>query len=230
MSLILIIDTSNETAFVSISRNGIVLSEQINTEQNKHAAFVHIAIQDACTAANISLQELDALAVVNGPGSYTGLRVGLSTAKGLCFTLHKPLILLNTLYMMGAAIRKQYLQNNTGVNEKVLYCPLIDARRMEVFTAIYDAELNEVLEPTAMIIDEFSFQQYYNDHQIVFGGNGTAKVENILPDGNATYYKKTNYIAEAAYYAEKSYENSKFENLIYSEPYYLKEFYTNTKI
>ena len=222
MSVILIIDTSNETAFVGISKDGIVLSKQINTEQNKHAAFVHIAIQEACKTAGVSLKDIDAVAVVNGPGSYTGLRVGLSTAKGLCFTLNKPLILLNTLFMMAASIKNHYLLTETRNDNKVLFCPLIDARRMEVFTAIYDFELKEVVAPMAMIIEETSFQSYLKDYLVAFGGNGCIKVEQMIQQDNTTYYEKPDYISEAAHFSEKAFKNKIFDDLIYSEPYYLK--------
>ena len=225
MSLILVIDTSGENAFVCLSKEGRILAIQESREQNQHASFIHVAIANLFNGQLYTLENIDAVAVVNGPGSYTGLRVGLSTAKGLCFALQKPLILLNTLKMMAIAIRNNYVANNEEKGNE-LYCPLIDARRAEVFTGMYDAALLEVLTNNNLIIDENSFGEYTDNHFIAFGGNACNKVEKVLINKNCTYYPVLNYNKEACEEAEKQFINNSFDSLAYSEPYYLKEFYS----
>jgi len=225
MSLILVIDTSGENAFVCLSEDSKLLCIQESTEQIQHASFIHVAIGNLLNGLPVSLDTIDAIAVVNGPGSYTGLRVGLSTAKGLCFALQKPLILLNTLKMMAIALRNKYhLHNELKGNE--LFCPLIDARRSEVFTGIYDINVEMVLQNTNLIMEENSFSEYSSNHIIVFGGNACNKVENILNNKNYSYYPSLNYSKIACEEAEKQFSIKNFDSLIYSEPFYLKEFYS----
>lgn len=225
MSLILVIDTSGENAFVCLSAEGKLLAIQESREQNQHASFIHVAITDLFKGLPISLEKIDAVSVVNGPGSYTGLRVGLSTAKGLCFALQKPLILLNTLKMMAKCIRNNYMATNDQKGNE-LFCPLIDARRAEVFTGIYNTEIEEVLSNTNLIIDESTFGEYADNHLIIFGGNACTKVEKVLQNKNCIYFPHLSYSKEACVEAEILFENKEFASLIYAEPYYLKEFYT----
>ena len=225
MSLILIIDTSGENAFVCLSKEGILIAKKESMQQNQHASFVHIAIAELFNDVDFKLDNIDAIAVVNGPGSYTGLRVGLATAKGICFALNKPLILINTLFIMATAIRNLYVKNKEKKGNE-LFCPLIDARRAEVFTAIYNMDLSVVLNNTNLIIEENSFAEYLTNNFIVFGGNACNKVEQILTTDNASYYQSVNYINEACTEADKQFRDNNFDSLIYSEPFYLKEFYS----
>ena len=145
MSLILNIDTATDIAHISISKSGVILDSVTNKEQKDHGSFLQPAIQQLLKNNFISIQELDAIAISAGPGSYTGLRVGMASAKGLCFALEKPLITISSLEIIAyAAILEAGTQTaNTGV----LFCPMIDARRMEVFTALFSPELEPVLEP-----------------------------------------------------------------------------------
>jgi len=225
MSLILIIDTCGDNAFVCLSREGNIIAKQENTIQNQHAAFVHPAIEILFKNTNVSIQDIDAVAVVNGPGSYTGLRVGLSSAKGICYSINKPLILINTLYLMAMELRNHYLKNNIA-NGNELFCPLIDARRMEVYTGIYDIDLKEVLQDTNLIIDKESFSNYSTNHLMVFGGSGSLKVMNCIDNKNCLYPDSSDYAEEACWIASERYKNNEFDSLIYSEPFYLKEFYS----
>ncbi|MCZ2223908.1 MAG: tRNA (adenosine(37)-N6)-threonylcarbamoyltransferase complex dimerization subunit type 1 TsaB [Chitinophagales bacterium] len=231
MPLLLHIDTATEQASVYLSENNKLIAEDKNFEQKHHASFVQPAIQKIFKQQNISLQSIDAVSVVNGPGSYTGLRVGLASAKGICYTLSKPLIALNTLEVMADAIhnniQKIFPENKN--NLPVLYCPMIDARRMEVFTAIYYQNMKIFLEPTAKILDENSFSNELKQFNIIFSGNGHNKLKQILHHPNAIYtdiiYTAQNIIS----LAEKSYQKGYFIDLAYSEPFYIKQFYSPIK-
>lgn len=225
MSLLLNIDTAIDTAYVSIAKDGYILQEAVNVEQKDHGAFLQPAIQLILKNAGISLRELDAIAVVAGPGSYTGLRVGMASAKGLCYALNKPLITVGTLNVMAyQAI------NQLNINQKdaaALFCPMVDARRMEVFTAIYDRVLNPVLSPCAMIINEKSFANMLLKNKIIFFGNGAAKWQQLCHHKNAHFFQPENkalYMSELSF---KKYLNNKFADVAYAEPMYVKEFYSN---
>ena len=173
MSLILNIDTAITTASISISIDGNILGEAFNTEQRDHGAFIQPAIQSIAKNKGISLTELSAVAVVAGPGSYTGLRVGMASAKGLCYALGKPLITIGTLEMLAyQAISQANINQN---DMPILFCPMIDARRMEVFTAVYDKNLNTILSPSALIIDKDSFANLLLNNKIIFFGDGADK-------------------------------------------------------
>ena len=149
MSYIINIDTATATAHVSIAQDGKLLQALQNESQKDHGAFVQTAIQQLLKAAALSFVDIDAIAVTAGPGSYTGLRVGLASAKGLCYALNKPLLTLNTLEVLTTAAKK-FSNNQQGV----LYCPMIDARRMEVFTALYTDTLTALVPPCAMILND----------------------------------------------------------------------------
>ena len=172
MAILLHIDTATEFALVGFSKDGEVLAEQENLEQQQHAAFLQPAIQSLSKKLALRLQQIDAVVVSNGPGSYTGLRVGLASAKGICFALQKPLITLNTLEVMAHAALKAFPEAN-------LFCPMIDARRMEVFTALYNQELDSVMPPQAMILDESSFADRLATARMVFTGSGQEKFHQI---------------------------------------------------
>ena len=144
MSIILNIDTAVQTSSVCLAQNNEVLALKINPSQKDSAAWLHMAIKEVLKEQNIELKDLDAIAVSEGPGSYTGLRVGMSTAKGLCYVSQKPLITINSLQMMAVAAKDEPTD---------FICPMIDARRMEVFTAIFDHELNYVLQPSNFILE-----------------------------------------------------------------------------
>ena len=162
MSLILNIDTAVQTSSICLSENDETLAVKINPSQKDSAAWLHVAIKELLHEKNLFLQQLEAIAVSEGPGSYTGLRVGMATAKGLCYALNKPLITINTLQMMAFAAPKQH---------QGLLCPMIDARRMEVFTAIFDQNLNFILPPANLVLSETSFNDFLQKNKILFFGN-----------------------------------------------------------
>ncbi len=226
MSLLLVIDTSGEKAFVALSKDGKIIIKQDNVVQNQHASFIHIAIKELFETTCIPMDSIAAIAVVNGPGSYTGLRVGLATAKGICYTLDKPLILLNTLQMMAIAIGNKYIkEGNLQGNEFI--CPMIDARRAEVYTTIYDLEFKQHLPFINWIVAENSFDEYLQQGRVVFGGNACNKVADIIKKDHCIYYQEIEYEEEACIAAQKQYDSKEFASVAYSEPYYLKEFYSN---
>lgn len=224
MPLILNIDTATEHASVSLSRNGSLLTLEANPHQKDHAAFIQPAIQQMMNAAGLPLPSIDAIAVSNGPGSYTGLRVGLATAKGLAYALDKPLILINTLEVMATAAIQHTAKTNDP--KEFLFCPMIDARRMEVFTALYDYQLHTVQPPVAMILDEHSFGDTLQQHTIVFSGSGAKKFENVNENNKRVFINIQHDSSHMITIAENCYRLKTFADKAYSEPYYLKEFFT----
>jgi len=222
MSLILNIDTATEIAHVSIAKDGIVLKDLFNEEQKNHAGFLQPAIKNILADTAIKISEIDAVAVTEGPGSYTGLRIGMSSAKGLCFALNKPLITVNTLEAMANAA---VIKLQTYPIDKVeLLCPMIDARRMEVFTALYDFSLKNILSPCAMILDSNSFESLFENHTILFFGSGSEKWKNISQNKNA-FFQHSNITSQSlSQLSIKKFNNKIFENIAYSAPVYLKEY------
>jgi universal bacterial protein YeaZ len=220
VNLILNIDTALETASICLAENGKPIAYSSNHSQKDHAAWLHPAIKKLFTAQNTSIAEVSAISVSEGPGSYTGLRVGMSTAKGLCYALNKPLITISTLKMMAFAARNEQTE---------LLAPMIDARRMEVFTAIYSRGLTEILPSSNIILDVNSFQDHINQHTITFFGTGSEKFKVLMSHKNAIFKAiETN----ATHMAELSYKKQMQEiyaDLAYSEPNYGKEFHTTVK-
>lgn len=166
------------------------------------------------------MKDINAVAVSNGPGSYTGLRIGLSAAKGLCYALQIPLITIGTLQMMAQAAKN---------SEANLFCPMIDARRMEVFTALYDSEGNEVMKPAALILDENSFAEELKESRILFFGNGAGKFKDICSNSNAIFKDIEAEASHLAKISQQKFTAGDFAALAYSEPYYVKEFFTTQK-
>jgi tRNA threonylcarbamoyladenosine biosynthesis protein TsaB len=220
MALILNIDTATDAASVGLAADGKVMVLQKNASQQDHAAWLQNAIHQLMQSADKKLKELDAVAVTIGPGSYTGLRVGLASAKGICYALQKPLIAVNTLTVMAHAVR----------NEPVsLLCPMIDARRMEVFTALYRPDLSEVKKPAALILNEDSFLEELDLNPICFSGNGSGKFKKIMHHPHAVFSDQEFDVSDMAPLAEDHLQNRQFADLAYSEPQYLKEFYTPSR-
>jgi tRNA threonylcarbamoyladenosine biosynthesis protein TsaB len=220
VSIILNIDTAVQSSSICLAKNDKPLAIKINPSQKDSAAWLHVAITELLHEQNIMPQYLDAIAVTEGPGSYTGLRVGMSTAKGLCYVLQKPLIAINTLQAMASAAQKRH----TG-----LLCPMIDARRMEVFTAIFDQHLNFVLSSANLILTETSFTDLLQNHSILFFGNGSAKFQSITSHPNALFSKiEIDAIAMVSLSHEK-FKRRQFADLAYSHPFYGKDFYSSLK-
>ena len=224
MSIILNIDTATETALVSFAKDGKPVKSLFNTSQKDHAAFLQVAIQQLVTETNISLKEIDAVAVTAGPGSYTGLRVGMASAKGLCYALDKPLITLNTLEVLAVSAIQQlkYVEN-------CLFSPMIDARRMEVFTAMYNEALKLALSPSAIILNEGSFLEALDQNKIIFFGSGSIKWADLCKHPNASFADISITPEAIASLSDSLKTQSHFTELAYAEPLYLKEFNDSVK-
>jgi tRNA threonylcarbamoyladenosine biosynthesis protein TsaB len=228
--MILNIDTATEQASVCLSRDGEVLGSMINDIQKDHAAWVQVAISALLKQQGYNMNDIQAVAVTEGPGSYTGLRVGMATAKGLCFALQIPLITVNTLKVMAYGAREQWLQLPNQVREPVCLCPMIDARRMEVFTAVYNNDLQEVISPKAMILEALSFKEELNNCSLICFGSGSNKWKFISRYPNVQFInEKIDMDKALAKLATGLYLTKSFANLAYAEPVYLKEFYSYIK-
>jgi tRNA threonylcarbamoyladenosine biosynthesis protein TsaB len=221
MPLLLNIDTATGHASVCLSKGDVVLGMIESTEQKNHASFVQPAISELMAGAGYTLNALDGIAVTAGPGSYTGLRVGLASAKGICYALNKPLILINTLEVMAQAV----VSRETSIDPSTLICPLIDARRMEVFTALYDSSLHEIEPPHALVVDENSFAAVLKVQSVVFSGSGHAKLQEIIVSPAAIFSAVQHHAGDLAVRALKAYQSKLFADLAYSEPLYVKEFF-----
>jgi tRNA threonylcarbamoyladenosine biosynthesis protein TsaB len=230
MSLILNIDTAIESASVCISKDGKVLAAATNSNQKDHAAWVQTAIQQVIQQAGCSMKDIAAVAVTEGPGSYTGLRVGMATAKGICYSLQIPLITESTLRVMALGARETWAQQHDGNEAGILFCPMIDARRMEVFTAIYDSDLGEVMPAQALILDQFSYKEALNNNKIVFFGSGSDKWKPVHFNALTLILPADNQGASnLAKLATARLSDGMAADLAYSDPVYLKEFYSYIK-
>lgn len=217
MKKILHIDTSGTVASIAFSQDQACLVEKTNDRLQDHATWIHTAIQEASVACKISLKELDGISVTIGPGSYTGLRVGLSTAKGFCYALQKPLLTIPTLELMASVVPCKTDQ---------LICPMIDARRMEVYTALYDEAINEIQPAHALILDANSFEAVLEKQAVLFTGNGAVKFKEICTHKNAHFLDLAATAKDQIPIALRKFLNNEFADLAYSDPLYVKEFYT----
>lgn len=222
MALILNLDTATEEAGICIAADGETQAMAVNPDQRDHAAWLHTAVEKMMRDANVRMRDLDAVAVTSGPGSYTGLRVGMAAAKGFCYALGIPLITENKLKVMAMAARDR-------VAPDTLLCPMIDARRMEVFTAVYKNDLEEVMPTTSMVIDEHSFEQYLSDRQMSFFGGGSDKCKPIITASSAAFIEINYTPGYLGILSFLRYLQREFTEVAYSEPAYTKEFYTHTK-
>ncbi len=220
MALILNIDTSRETAGICLAKDGQSLVLLENREQRDHASWLHPAVDEILKMTGHRLKDLQAVAVSAGPGSYTGLRVGMAAAKGFCFALSIPLITEGTLDVMAYATREQYPDAD-------LLCPMIDARRMEVFTAIYERDGSALLPPAAMVIDSGSFSGWLSGRKISFFGGGSDKCKQLINAPNAAFVEVKDHAGYLGILSFLRYLRKEFTGLAYSEPAYTKEFYTH---
>lgn len=222
-NFILCIDTSNEHAIVALSHAGKVMAFRQHHQQQDHVAFLQPAILEMMAASGVSFSQIDAVAVSNGPGSYTGLRVGLASAKGLCFALNKPLITLSTLGVMAAAM--QPIAAAHTVQDSFLLCPMIDARRMEVFVALYHPNLQIVLPPAPVVLDNLWLSEYLPAHSIYFSGSGAAKWMQMSKHPNALPIENVDITTALCMQAALSFQAGHFADTAYAEPFYCKSFY-----
>lgn len=222
MALILNIETSTKVCSVALGKDGKLIALKESRDENySHSENLTTYIQDVFSQVKSEFKELDAIAVSKGPGSYTGLRIGVSTAKGLCYALDKPLIGIETL----KAMAQSHISHLTS-HISHLFCPMLDARRMEVYCAVYDLSLNELKKTTAEIIDENSFSDLLEKNSIYFFGDGAEKCKKLLSNNpNAKFIENIFPSAKnMIHFSEEAFKKKKFEDMAYFEPFYLKDF------
>lgn len=220
MSLILGIDTSTSSGSVALLQDGQLVGTQLYSIEKSHSSLLHVMIKQMMTNAGCEMSELSAVAVAEGPGSYTGLRIGVSAAKGLCLALDIPLIAVNTL----EAMAYQMYRRST---DEVIYCPMLDARRMEVYSALYDQDF-QMIKPTApVILEDYAYEDVLENKKVLFFGDGSGKSKEVIKHERAFFVDGIVPSAEeVTLLAYEKYKKESFENVISFEPFYLKEFRT----
>ncbi|SDE43750.1 tRNA threonylcarbamoyladenosine biosynthesis protein TsaB [Cellulophaga baltica] len=217
MALLLNLETATTNCSVSIAENGNLLAiKEFDSAAYSHAEQLHVFIEETLQMASLQMADIDAVAVSKGPGSYTGLRIGVSAAKGLCFALDIPLIAIPTLESMASQA------NDAEVNFVI---PVLDARRMEVYSSVFNQDMEEIRETKAEIIDENSFQEYAAKGKVLILGNGAQKCKETLTHPNFSFDTTVVPSAkEMAMLSYKKFKENNLENVAYFEPYYLKDF------
>lgn len=222
MAVILNLETATTNCSVSISKGDETISlKENNAMDYSHSEQLHVYIKEALEEASLSFSDLDAVAISKGPGSYTGLRIGVSSAKGLCFSLGLPLISVPTLQGMAHQVK---------LEKGELAIPVLDARRMEVYSCVYDEKFEEVRETRAEIITESSFADFVSDRRVFVIGSGAQKCKEIIQHPN--FYFDGEIVPSAKQMgpiAYQKYQAGQFEDVAYFEPYYLKDFVLQTK-
>ncbi len=220
--IILHIETSTNVCSVALSENAVCLFSKSNAEGMNHAALLSVFIAEALEVLKSVNKKLDAVAVSSGPGSYTGLRIGVSTAKGLCYGLDIPLIAVSTLEVLTVQALAAIADK-----ENALFCPMIDARRMEVYAAFYNSKGEIKRDISADIITSDSYAELLANQLVYFFGNGAEKCKSTLTDSNARFLENLVPLAENMItFAEKAFNEKQFVDTAYFEPFYLKEFQT----
>lgn len=224
MTFILNIETSTDVCSVSVSRGEEIIFCKEETQGPSHANLLGPFVQEAVEELRKYTEKPNAVAVSAGPGSYTGLRIGVAEAKGLCYAWDIPLLAIDTLEILTNVVLQQ---NINGLAEKndVLLCPMLDARRMEVYTCLFDNNLKKLTDTSAMVIDESSFAEILADNKIVFFGNGATKCKEVIVSENAVFldgiYPSAKYMISLV---RKYFNENKFVDIAYYEPFYLKDF------
>ena len=228
MALILCIETGTDICSVGIVNNGELISLRESDSGRDHAKKVAVFVDELLAENNIDPQQIDAVAVGEGPGSYTGLRIGVSFAKGLCYGLGKPLIAVSSLAALAAVAIEDYKAGIIDIEnwDSARLCPMIDARRMEVYTQVFDSKANPLSSVTAEVVDENTLAEHRaaTDHFVVFG-SGAAKCAEIL---GAELIDVTPSVRGMATIAEQKFADGNFADVAYFEPYYLKDFVVTT--
>lgn len=221
MACIINIETTTQVCSVAVSQDGQCLMSKEDFEGPNHGVVLGPFVDEAVSFADSHAIPIDAVAVSGGPGSYTGLRIGVSTAKGLCYGRGLKLVCVPTLQLLCVPL----LLYRDDLPEDALFCPMLDARRMEVYAAVYTRGLETVLPVSAGIIDENSYHDLLKEHRIVFFGNGSAKCREVIRHPNAIFISDIDPLAKYMFpIAERRFLSGQTEDVAYFEPYYLKEF------
>lgn len=221
--MILQIETATSVCSAALSDKGNTIGIKLLNEPNMHASRLTLLADELMQEAGLSFSGLDAVAVSKGPGSYTGLRIGVSTAKGFCYAADLPLISIPTLQSMASGFRNN---SNEVFAENVLFVPMVDARRMEVYMSVFNHELESVTGTAAEIIDAHSFNRYGKEERLVLFGNGADKFSRVF-EGNEQIHIESGFLNSAAHLSDlafRKFEQRQFEDVAYFEPYYLKDF------
>ena len=225
MSRILLIESSTEVCSVALSNNGKIISIKETAEGLSHSELLGVYIRDILKENNFEPSQLDAIAVSKGPGSYTGLRIGVSMAKGLCYAAQKPLIAISSLDAMADYLIQNPSEFGVKLQDNTLVAPMIDARRMEVYTSLYDSKGSVVNPISAKIITEESYSELFEGNEILFFGNGAFKCKETIIHRKALYKGPEKASARFMFrLAEESYNKNDFVDVAYFEPFYLKDF------
>lgn len=228
MATFLYIDTTQSKAIIALTIDGKMASALYNESANTHAEFVQVAIQQVCQNANISLNAIDAIVNVMGPGSYTGLRVGLASAKGIAFALNKPIIGLNALHLLAQKGKKEL--HTKKVKDNAILFSMIDARRMEVFGGLYACNSLSTIEEAPMILSiEFFAELVEKYDQIFCIGNGIEKTRTLVENSKIQMLQSNYDVLEMMELAESKWNRKEFEDIAYSTPIYLKDFFSTQK-
>ena len=221
MAKIITIDTSTTVCSVALHEDGKLIGSKINQKEKSHSKDVTLMVEEVVETAGIALKDVDAFAISKGPGSYTGLRIGVATVKGYCFALDKPMLSINTLDGMWYEMKEKH--------EASYYIPMIDARRMEVYTKVFDGS-QSLVETEAKILDENSFAEFTEQGKTIFCGDGSGKFKDLVGE-KENYVFINDVFPNAEFMGKQVYELFKaeaFEDLAYFEPYYLKDFVATT--
>lgn len=225
MSCILHIETSTKVCSVAVSEDGVCIFSKEDHEGPNHAVTLGVYVDEALSFADSHAIPVDAVAVSCGPGSYTGLRIGVSMAKGICYGHDIPLISVPTLQLMCVPI----LLHNEEIEDDALLCPMIDARRMEVYAAVYDRALRTVRDIQADVVDATTYREYLDAHPVYFFGNGAAKCIEQIDHPNAHLIEGIEPLAKWMFpLAERRMMNNEVEDVAYFVPFYLKDFVAKT--
>lgn len=217
MAILLHLETATEVCSVCISENEQILAREESAQQYTHASEITLLIEACLEKVRLKLRDVDAVSVSKGPGSYTGLRIGSATAKGICYALDLPLIAVDTLRALGLAMMHQVK------NSDAYYCPMIDARRMEVYASLYDSTNQPILHPQSLIIEESTFSEYFSQgKRIVFAGNGSEKCRLLIRHELAVFHDLKCSSTHLVPLAFEAWQAENFESLAYFEPFYLK--------
>jgi len=222
MTYILALETALDICSIALGKDGFLVADKSVQGTNLHASHLTVFIEDVLQAAGITYKDLNAVCISEGPGSYTGLRIGTSAAKGLCFALDIPLIAINTLQSLAFGAHKSYVAEN----DNMLFCPMIDARRMEVYYAVYDKGIKEIQPTKAAVVTSQEFEYILANNEVLFFGNGMPKSKVILESFPKAFFVDVIY-ARAENMLTLAFEKfnaQQTENLYNFEPYYLKEF------
>lgn len=227
MSKILCLDTATDICTVSVFVNDACVSSRDSGEERSHAVQLGSFVKEVLEEAKLEVSDLDAIAISMGPGSYTGLRIGVSTAKGLCYGSNVPLIAISTLQAMCYGLTEDQKASNNL--DDFYFCPMIDARRMEVYTALFHPDCSEYRPIQAEIIDDNSYADLLEQKKILFFGNGAEKTKQHINHANAVHIGEVRYTSQNMYaLAKEKLEKKQFEDVAYFEPFYLKDFVATT--